>query len=492
MAPKLPIDINVLPTELLAHIFSYLDSPAPSDDRLHDQPDSAMLDAPQETNLKSISCVSKRWRAVSLPVLFRHVIWTVDRYRLLVDMADSKDPITMVPLLAFLRVNGLGRHVYSFTMLVGYRTVPPPPNIEFYAPAHLINPALTSLVESDEDRNWLWRALFDLMDPLRFTLIASPQALANLLSRIIFLNDADSFGSTPPLHILSLSRDPGAPTTLPPPSPSRRPYYHPIKRPRPRSILPTLRPWTHLLLNENSSIPVYKTYEFFLRRPPSILGALLSNHGTVSLIPPTLTSMSYVAIFPLATHFSWLVDRLPRLRRLFVQLTPRNDILLDPDEVRNVHAADLWMERNSCYTAVMQHMLQPPAIDGIPDDQWAAFTGGFGGDDGDGDSDSALDLEPEGRNWRFLEEFESGDTSDKEAWDMAVELLETGQRGVGSGQSKWRVEREGLLVRGPGNGGEEGTTHVPGEGNDGDGDEDGLGLPVDILMSFPPGTFWPW
>ncbi|KAL2263123.1 hypothetical protein VTK26DRAFT_8093 [Humicola hyalothermophila] len=438
MASEHPIAIDTLPPELLAHIFSYFDGPAPSDYRLHDQPDSAMLDgSPQDVNLKNISCVSKRWRAISLPLLFRHVVWYIDRHRLLVELADLQDPSSAIPLLSYLRANNLGGRVSSFTLLLGYRTVPAQPSLDSLAVSRF-DPS--PLVETDEDRNWLWNALFGLIDPRRLTIIASPQALADLLSRVTFLNDVESWSTTPPLHVLSLSRDLGSTST---PAQSSRPhYYHPPERPHPRSVLFTIRPWTHLLLNEGSFIRLYRTYEFFLRRPPSILGALLDNkrvRGTISLMPPTVTSFSYVAIFPHAGHFVSLIHDLPRLERLFVQLAPRNDVLQNWEEMRNVYPADLWMERDSCYHMIMEVMLHPLT-------SGAAAGDPVSGDHDDSDSDGHVG---KARNWRFLREIETGDVADKEAWDAAVSVLNRSQASIAPGQLAWSIEREGLLVKRP-------------------------------------------
>ncbi len=78
-----------------------------------------------------------------------------------------------------------------------------------------------------------------------------------------------------------------------------------------------MRPWTALLLNEGSSTRVYQTYEFFHKRPPSILGALLGSEefpNDIPLLPLTIKSLGYVAIFPLSSHFSTLVRFLPPYR----------------------------------------------------------------------------------------------------------------------------------------------------------------------------------
>ncbi|KAK3326794.1 F-box domain-containing protein [Apodospora peruviana] len=499
MVSDTPVTIDSLPPELLSQILGYLEPPPPSPHRFHDQPNERMLKQP-ENDLKISSLVCRRWRATALPVLFRHIIWRLDRWQLVrVDPTQGRDPIEELPLLSFLRDNDLGHRVDSLTIVMrdslqgmafgGTRD----DNLERAKRMHEegSNSSLTAGVEMpslfsdrsewwsgnsgpgprygrsgsqwvttyNEDNNWVWDLLFSIMDPRTFTIMATPQVLATLLSMRIYLNDAWSF-SRHADHILSLSRETKSPRALtstsstsgktaepvsssssssktPDPSRPSSSVSPPDPPKRSRSTLFTIRPWTHLLLNEGSSTRVYKTYEFFHRRPPSILNALLGSDRSVDnppLVPPTLKSLAYVSIFPLSSHFSTLVNNLPRLEKLFVQVVPRNDILRDQEEMRNIQHADLWMERNTCYSLVMRELLSSelPGHDDDDDDN--------DDDDANADDQNGSDTSRE-NNWRYLREFESGDAADKEAWDMAVQFV--CMSGTG-----WRVEREGVFVKG--------------------------------------------
>ncbi|KAI3396932.1 hypothetical protein diail_11545 [Diaporthe ilicicola] len=451
------IDINALPMEMLSHIFTFLDSPAPSDERLHDQPHAHMLKEPDlsSQNLKNISLVNKQWRATVLPLLFRNAIWYLDHSDLsLVDLEQSSGPHSMIPLLSFVRDNNLTSYVKTLTLVVvkstrvrstgGGGVEPTRPGDNKYSPDPF-GPLNSAGRERDmvfnEDTNWLWNLIFDLLDPLRFTIIASPRTLASLLARMLFLGDAWSFYQSH--HVLSLSRNQNKTTSptkereddaskteaepsssLPPAntaqSSSSTSSVTPSARRIPCSLF-TIRPWNALLLNEGSSTRVYKTYEYYHRRPPSMLGALLGAEefpNDEALIPPTIRDLSYVGIFPLSTHFNTLVQNLPRIDRLFVQLVPRNDIMKDRKEMEHLDMDDLWAERNTSYSKIMPKLF---------------------------DSSSSAG------NWRHLQVFESGDAADRESWDMAVEYV----RHFGA---EWRVEREGVFVK-----------RQPGEdGNDGD------------------------
>lgn len=359
------LSIDALPTEMLTHIFSFLDSPAPSDERLHDQPHAHMLKEPDLSaqNLKNISLANKQWRATVLPLLFRNAICYLDQSDLsLVDLEQSSGPHSLTPLLSFIRDNNLIPYVNSLTLVVVKSTrvrstgaggvdLSHTEDIE-YSPDPF-GPLSRGGRERDmvfnEDSNWLWNLILDLIDPFRFTIIASPRTLASLLARMLFLGDAWSFYQSH--HVLSLSRNsktvaspndglevgsPQQETASQPPLTSA-----PVARQARRipCFLFTIRPWDSLLLNEGSSTRVYKTYEYYHRRPPSMLGALLGAEefpNDEPLIPSTIRDLSYVGIFPLSTHFNTLVQNLPRIDRLFVQLVPRNDILKDKKEMEHL------------------------------------------------------------------------------------------------------------------------------------------------------------
>lgn len=478
--PKVPpTTISCLPAELLLHILTYLDSPAPSDHRLHDQPHVDMLRCPgdpRSQTLKNISCVSRRWRAVVLPLLFRHTVWSCDRLDLMRAQASqaaaSCHPPSAaggaIPPLSFLRETGLASRVESLTLVVtdaretsgpaagdigtyrrgdgsghyGYSPEPLSP-LPWGSPRPARGGSERDLV-FNEDGNWLWDLVFGLVRPSRFTLVASPRMLASLLARMLFLGDEWSFGQNH--HVLSLSigdepmettdgvdssrvESPGREDrnsledgnllegegtgTSPPSSSSSFSSGSLLNRPRPTPCtLFTIRPWTSLLLNEGSSTRVYKTYEYFHKRPPSLLGALLGagpSPNDSPLVPPTCRELRYVGIFPLSSHVGTLVALLPRVERLFVQLVPRNDILLDRGEMGHLDMDDLWAERNAAYGKIIAKML-------------------------DG-SDAA-------GNWRHLGEFESGDAADRESWELAVGFVEARRD-----STDWRVEREGVFVK---------------------------------------------
>ncbi|KAF9880642.1 F-box domain-containing protein [Colletotrichum karsti] len=406
------LTINNLPNEILAQVFTHLDRPAPSDSRLHDQPSSLMLQNPFfDRDLKTVSVVNKRWRGAVLPLLFRHIVWTFDRFELPL-MEETGDPASAIDLLSFLRDNNLTNYVNTLVMFaedaMGSLSTHGASNVE------LMETGYASRASYSEEHNWLWRTLFTYVDPVRLTIIASPRVLAQLLSRMLFLGDAWNFDM--PQHILSLSRkDKKTVTTKYKAAAAASSSSHAADsdvsdQKRVPCDLFTIRPWQAMLLNEGSSTRVYKTYEYYLKRPPSILGALFGAEefpNDEPLVAPSIRDFSYVAIFPLSSHFNTLVQNIVPLDRLFVQLVPRNDILQDADEMRNVDISDLWMERNTSYSMLFRELFDP---------------------------------EP-GSPWLQLRTFESGDAADREAWEMAVQFVQF------SGVQGWKVEGEGVFVR---------------------------------------------
>ncbi|KAK7755751.1 hypothetical protein SLS62_002364 [Diatrype stigma] len=470
------MNINDMPPEILLQIFYFLESPSLSETRLHDQPSGTLLDTEPELRwLGPASLVCKTWRSLALPKLFRHVLWRPQVSSL------SAFTLNPIPLLRFLEDHGLERSVRTFTLVVDFA--------DEWADTHRRTPQIRSV-----DLEWFWDQIFSVVDPLRFTIIAPPTTLAAFLSRMLFLDDAWSFDM--PYHILSLSRteredqDPfsgrsqvdaslsGLGTSAAKSDGSEGSKSHlaaaaavnaaattgssgnatsssssscrPSRRRRaPPCPLFTARRWTGLLLNEGSSTKVYRTYEFFLRRPPSMLGALLGCEewpNDAPLVPPSVVDLSYVAIFPLSAQVRMLLEHLPRIDRLFVQLGPASAssrrLLEDPAEMRHVDPADLWMERDSAYSYLIREISTapvalPPSPSPSPSPQ-ATSAAAAAAAAAPARPPSALTSGRDSRrNWALLRVFESGD--DKEAMDLACRsLVDRPLRG-------WRIEGDGRV-----------------------------------------------
>ncbi|PKS07726.1 hypothetical protein jhhlp_006334 [Lomentospora prolificans] len=387
------ITFTSLPTELHFQILSYLDVDPPSYSRFTNRPTPHMLESESERPLKNASEVNKKWRSVALPLLFRHTIWRLQPYRL-IQLSDCTNPRD-IRLIKFLIDHNICDRIDSMVLLVE-----PPLDDDDEVD---IQPPPEALLANCEI---LWDTLFSVIDPLRFTIISRPARFGLLLAIPLDFREYWSYGSHE--HILSFSRD--SRFVTPPPQLPASDSVLSI-----RSKLFTIRPWTATLLNEGCNLGVYRTYDHHRKHPPSILSALLSGPHTAGLhtfladrplLAPSVQDFSYIAEFPIADHFLKLVQHLPLLRRLYVQLVPKPHILKDDYEMRNIDPRDLWMERNASYAALMTSLFT-----------WTPST-----------------------NWRSLRVFESGDTADKQAWDMAAHFVLHAQT------KKWAIEREGVFV----------------------------------------------
>jgi hypothetical protein len=443
--------INVLPNELLDHILRYLDGPAPSaSERLYEEP-ILELTGSEARDLKTCSLVCRTWRDVVLPRLFRHACLSVSEANL-----NISSPISAAQPSAFfssfIQRKNLKTSVASFTIRITNADTPETATEDARGCEHGI------------DFSNFWARVFEAVDPLTVTIVATPPLLGALTGCDV--NMEDEWGFVMAYHILQLSyRSLPKPKPIPQtevqgqnPDPSTADRAAPLALPAYQSSAPTLfsiRPWTTLLLNEGSFIRAYSTPTFFSLRPPSILPSLVginphsigtSPYSGVPVmsscppkLPPAITSLSYIAVFPTSSHTSLLTTHLPHLTHLFTQFVPRasHPFFADasfstssrkPAEHYELDVNDCWMERNSSYALIMRELLAVP---------------------------------PAG-NWATLRAFESGDAADTDAWNMAVEYM----RRAGGG---WNVERPGVFVKNELRHGNEQAGLGEGGGGEGDG-----------------------
>jgi hypothetical protein len=442
--------ISQLPNELLLYIFDFLDEPPAFEQRQYDDPahisdpiaakdklghDSICSHGDDNRfrgSIKSASLVCHLWRRCLLPLLFRDVVW---RFQRITRPSEWEDPLNTVEELEFLRFltrTGLAQCVDNLTIIIDYPVSEIGEDIEHHTnwgvlPSHnpapvrpgpngsLIAPGPASDAFSKfHSNNWLWQTIFDNLDLLAINLVSSPAILASLLGRPINLSGAWIYRQR--FHILSLSRPAeqrqqntsnlDSSTAVPSDSSSsnRAPATVPCS-------LFSIRPWQSMLLNEGSSVKVYTTYEYFHHTPPSLLPALLDSddESMQPLLRSTLRSLSYIAIFPLATHINdVLIPRVPALERFYIQIVPRAPSFAE-DDYRHpaMDISDLWMERNTAYAQLVMAIFDPPPL-GL---------------------------------WSKLQYFESGDAIDREAWEQAVRYV------IFAAGATWKIAGEGKFVR---------------------------------------------
>lgn len=442
--------IERLPNELLVHILGFLDSPSNIQGKLCadptkiSRPVDSGIDKGIDTPIKNASLVCHLWRRSGLQLLFRHVVWSFQRFY---KPADG-DIASHIEVLDFLQRNGLSKDVESFTILIdppkgmGYSRyadgepwgllppekspLQPPMSYNPLSPV-LSQPPQASLTDRPRsvngphareaytaarphwDNNWLWHTIFGQLDPLRITLISSADIISSLLSRGVDLRSQWAFNSH--CHILSLSRtsrflphqgDGAALAPLPSNSPGPRGTSVP-------SDLFSIRDWTSLLVNEGSFIPVYSAYEFFHYSAPTLLPVILNPADeSFDRLQNNLRSFSYIGIFPLSRHIrDFLLPYCPPVENLFIQLMPTAIDFWDSGRFSHIDITDLWLECDTAYSLVMREVF-------------------------DRDVQS---------NWKKLRVFESGDASSEEAWNMAMQYVQV------HGLNGWTMKREGYFVR---------------------------------------------
>ncbi|KAJ3521869.1 hypothetical protein NM208_g13100 [Fusarium decemcellulare] len=436
-----------LPNELIAHILRFLDSDSNLHQRLYEDPVklSRPVHSSPNTPLKNASLVCHLWRRTVLNFLFRHVVWSFQRFY----KPEGDDIPSQIEVLDFLRRNGLSRNVKSFTIFIDlprgsgqnryadgqFWGLLPPESCQPETPMswNLLWSVLSqeslstehggtreemgsSSMEVDErrrkhwDNNWLWHAVFDVIDPLRITLISSADIVSSLLSRGVDLSSDWAFNST--YYVLSLSRT--AHNLENQETPNELPSQKPGNGAHLPSDLFSIRAWTSLLINEGSFAPVYSTYEFFHYSAPTLLPIIFdATDPSFNIIRTNLQSLSYIATFPLSHHIAdFFLPGCPPVEHLYVQLMPKSGDFWESDGLSRVNLSDLWLECDASYSLLMRQILDP-----VPQ-----------------------------HGWQRLKVFETGDAPANGVWSEGVWGMGAYDAYI-DGVNGWRAQSEGFFVR---------------------------------------------
>jgi hypothetical protein len=315
--------LDSLPEELQLLVLEFIDTPPPSSGRLRHEPCLTLTDSEDQT-LKCISLVSKRWRRLVLPTLFKYArlrldrpprtewnacpvcnesvaatgripaagqngLGDIDRYHIdMVVAALSQRDISvasgkshletstelsstyswiqrfyhaMLDFLAFLQDNDIANAVDNFVLYTD----------------QMLEAKLHRFPHEAADKDWrfpasaaFWAHLLAVIDPSVVTIVAPPLDLACLTNCAVDTFGDWAFGEMD-YHFLTLSQTKtGHASTQIPTYASLRSVPTSYPSIAASSVL-NLRPWTHLGLNEGPFLKAYGTYEFFERGPPSIV-----------------------------------------------------------------------------------------------------------------------------------------------------------------------------------------------------------------------------
>ena len=389
-APETTYPAQSLSNEVLAIIFAFLDSPAPSALGSHQQP-SFQLTACSIVVLKSLSCVCKRWRPAALRILFRHT-------RLLLHYQSNVPKPSLnakvKPFLDFVRQEGLVPIIESFVLGIGvegahYRPLDGPPH----------------------DVVAFWPNLFKVIDPITIVIVAPPAILGSLTCSDVTSYETANFHM--PYQILSLSQPSSNINVRSSVIGNASPRYSPCHQ----YALFNLRPWSSLLMNEGSFLRAYSLPDAYhrWRTPPSILLSLIGANTPhpKALIPSTVRTLSYIAIFPFRGYFAHLIKNLLCLNRLYLQLVPINELASDYSQRGQVDMAYITAQLDSCYDQLLSKLLQQT----MP------------------------------TRYHLLTEVEIGGAAIDPSWSVAVEKRI--EDAIVSECLDWRIEEKGILRRNP-------------------------------------------
>ena len=320
-----------LPEELQLLILGFLDTTPPSSSRLRQEPSLALTDNKNRT-LKRLSLVSKRWRRLVLPTLFKYARlrldrpprpeWNVcsvcnsslvatgeaemaqsdqsgniDQYhvdmvsaalsqcsstlpsgKLLAEVsADDNDVAAVQPSTTFTWIQRFYHAMLYFKRFLQDKDIANVVEGFVLYTDQMLEAKLHRFPHEAADKDWrfpasaaFWAHLLTIIDPSTITILAPPLDLACLTNCAVDTFGDWAFGEMD-YHIITLQqakRGNGSIETPTYASLRSTPTSYPSIA---ASSILNLRPWTHLGLNEGPFLKAYGTYEFFERGPPSIV-----------------------------------------------------------------------------------------------------------------------------------------------------------------------------------------------------------------------------
>lgn len=295
--------LSDLPNELFDHVLEHLEHQCPSEVNWHQRP-GLKITRSTESDFKSLSLVSKSIRALTLKRLFAHVCLDPNQSPAFLDLVDQY---------------ALAPHIKS---IVARMT----------EPCRLILHPL-----------W-WARLLNVIPAQTFIISCPPYVFAEFASTSIV--DVDSWAFNMPFHTIRF----------------RQSKFAAIQHTsfNEDHDLFSARPWTEFSINEGSCLKVYSQYEYFLRRTPSLMNAvLLCPSPGLGVMLAKLETFTYTAIFPFYNHVDEVlktIRKMSNLKHLGFRLCPVPGSSVIDDELaganNHIDISDAWMEFNTAYTLV--------------------------------------------------------------------------------------------------------------------------------------------
>ena len=351
-SPASDIGLGDLPPEILLLICAFAAlSPPPSQRALYEaEPSHAHLSSELQP-LKRLSCVSRTWRALVLPLLFkctRLELWNVPWER---DDHEIQDCHEVRDFLQFLKAAALTPHVASILI----STSPSIRHYELHTPT-----ARQTIFPYGDIPTFDWLPLFSCLDLKEVTILA-PYNFIVLLTSAVWGHKSwwsSQQGLFQVLRLKQTAQDHKATETAHAENKSLMNESHIGVN------LLNMRPWTRLSVNEGSCIGHYTRYHFHLLDTESLIPALV-HLDYLATLRSNLTSVTYTAVFPPQL----IIDGLLKLAKechapasLDIQLAPSADSTIIEREKGNLDLRDLWLEAEIEYHNLWYQLQTDPEI----------------------------------------------------------------------------------------------------------------------------------
>lgn len=335
-----------LPEELLCHILEYLDRNPPSLESQSEVPCIESLFA-SDITLKNLSCVSRAWRRLVIPVLFKHTrIKLTDalptpHYCPQVQQCRHECQSNIAPeFVSFAKRNALDR--MNGTLLV-------------YQPED----SMSIMAQGHRSRWFMWQTLLTALNPRRLILVVPPGTIGAIAGQDLNMTDSWAFKIAYQRLDLAISdasnsEHEKSDNSMPEPqySPDHPSPFH-------------FKSWDVISSHIGSCLPVFGSYHYFEKVPPCLLTRdHNSPKGGLVCLAGNLAHLTYQAVFPHQLHMRRLalvVWQLEHLKTLTLQLTPSADsnVLNDLELISrgNLNLRDCWAEVERAYYDVISMCL---------------------------------------------------------------------------------------------------------------------------------------
>lgn len=388
-----------LPNELLIQIASHLDIEAPSVTKFAHEPSTELTNS-DCTPLKSLSKVSRRWRNIVVPLLFKAVRVSLDPNpqwvpldaRLIESMQGQLSTLSNHEFMIYTKMRSKFKSSSAFAfdqafddILINLCRIQEGDEFLKSSPTVLWLPHLSSsfadfgrivskyklkqhirsvVVHTDIEYGLrhvstadaplaravaeIWTQIFACLEPSRVVVAAPPATLAGLLDTQLL--SADTWAFDMKTHYIELIQ----------PTPLRLDHLSSSCRPW-NTALVHRRPWSHIGYNEGSSIAAYSTYEYHLKQSPKMLYLILWRLAREVEKCCNITSFSFTGIFPFATNVTSIIrvlHRIPTLCNITFQLAPgpENNLLSQPGRMGRAQSGDFWLEWTESYKVIASYL----------------------------------------------------------------------------------------------------------------------------------------